>query len=721
MLALGASLYFVVLRSVNDFAKQNIEKDLDYLTHDLFNAVDHEYLAAIKIGSADDPVTLRIAQVDCLDVLERNTFSRQFKIIVFKKKTLAILMASEMPRQITAKQILHLYHLKKNPPLLKLAGSEFHVRQFYYSPWDWNFLILKDARIYAGLSQKVHQVYQASAIVLFIATILLVFYLLRSITNPISSIVASVSRGESPQYKGTYEFEFLSNAIEEMRSSLKTEIAEREKAEKMAEAASRAKSEFLANMSHELRTPLNAILGFAQIMERNRNISDDDESLTVIQRSGNHLLSLINQILDLSKIEAGHIPVEKKCFDLFQMLHEMETMMTVKAAEKKLTLIFDIDRDILNFICTDEMKLRQILINLLSNAIKYTEKGSVTLKVSAGERYYSDTSLPDSNIMSPELAPPDCQLYFSIHDTGVGIAQDEIHKLFEAFGQTSSGKKFGAGTGLGLVISKKFIDLLRGEIHLESELGRGSTFTVTIPVQIMTDKDRIPSVPNFRVVGLDEGQPCYRILIVDDKWDNRLLLFKLLEPIGFDLREAANGHEALDIMKQWEPHLILMDIRMPVMDGLEAARRIRKNASLTAQPVIIAVTASILQAQLNKLLREGCDDFLIKPFNENELFQMLGNHLDIRFVYESTSIPQEPVKKNRENPLQLPPIDLSPLPEELVIHLKKSVFALKINEALDIIEEIRKHNAALAKSLQKLVRGYRFDILQKLFEQIDNS
>ena len=718
MLGLGASLYFVVLRTVNEFAQQNIEKDLENLTHDLFNVVDSEFMQAIKSGRANDKVALRISQVDCLDILERNTYSRQFKLIVFEKQTGTIRLASDLSDQVNTIDIIQRFQTKNDGSLLQIADNEFHVRQFYFSPWDWSFLVLKNTQTYSELSQKVHRVYQTSTIVLLVATILLVLYLLRSIKNPIDSIVSSVSKGKSPDYSGTFEFEFLSQSIGEMRTSLKNEVAERKRAEKDAELASQAKSEFLANMSHELRTPLNAILGFAQIMERNQKNSSDEESLRIIQRSGSHLLTLINQVLDLSKIEAGHITLEKNCFDLFHLLAELENMLMLKSTKKELSLTFDISQEVPRYICTDEIRLRQVLINLISNAIKFTKEGFVIVRISLQDRIASGITLENENSQSSSCSSSDCLLRFEIEDSGVGISPAEIKHLFQAFGQTSSGIKIGEGTGLGLAISKNFVNLLGGEIYLKSEMGKGSTFSFNIPVQEVSENETTLALPISRVVGLEPGQPCYRMLIVDDKWDNRQLLVRLLDSYGFELREAASGQEALDIQEDWEPDLIWMDIRMPVMDGLEATKRIRAKASHTKQPVIIAVTAGILQKTLETLLRGGCDDIIIKPFKENDLFEMLQQYLNVKLVYESREKPVESIDLKTEK-LRLSLSDFNALPEEIVLQLKKSIAALKMNEALDVIEEIREQNEPLADTLQKLILEYRFDTLQILLDQVE--
>jgi len=493
---------------------------------------------------------------------------------------------------------------------------------------------------------------------------------------------------------------------------LTREITERKRAEKAAEAANQAKSEFLANMSHELRTPLNAILGFAQIMERNPNISSEEEHLKIIQRSGTHLLTLINQVLDLSKIEAGHIAIEEQDFDLFHMLDELENMLSLKTDKLYLALKFECSPGVPRHIRTDEVKLRQVLINLLSNAIKFTDEGSVKLRVSLKE--HTD---PESPEKSEELQlDGKCVLQFEITDTGPGIAPEEMDHLFEAFGQTATGREAREGTGLGLLISYKFVQLMGGDMRVTSEVGQGTTFGFDILAQVVDAADLIPTLPTRRAIALEPGQPRYRMLIVDDNQDNRQLLVKLLDPFGFELREAVNGQEAVDIWEAWEPNIIWMDVRMPVMDGYEATRRIRTVAPRSPHPAIIAVTASVLEAKQAAVKAIGCDDIVIKPFKESEIIEMLQKHLAVKFVYADRELPGEKPEAGKER-LSLAPSDLEELPEETLMKLIKSVAALEMDITLDVIEEIREHDELLADALKGLVEGYRFDKLQKLLEK----
>ncbi|MEM8779271.1 MAG: PAS domain S-box protein, partial [Cyanobacteria bacterium P01_G01_bin.49] len=332
------------------------------------------------------------------------------------------------------------------------------------------------------------------------------------------------------------------------------------KAKETADAANRAKSEFLASMSHELRTPLNAILGFTQVMQRDDYLNEENkQNLNIIGRSGEHLLELINDILEMTKIEAGRTTFNQSSFDLYRLLNNLESMLYLKAEEKNLQLIIEQTPAVPQYIQTDEGKLRQVLINLLGNAIKFTQEGGVILRVKG------DT---------PKNKKKSITLTFEVEDTGPGIAEAEIGQLFEAFGQTEAGKNSHEGTGLGLPISRKFVQLMGGKITVSSVLGRGSLFAFTIKANIVTANSIKINKPTRRVIGLAPNQPQYRILAVDDRLESRILLVKLLSSMGFNVRQASNGQEALDVWEAWEPHLIWMDMRMPIIDGYKATQRI---------------------------------------------------------------------------------------------------------------------------------------------------
>jgi signal transduction histidine kinase/CheY-like chemotaxis protein len=476
------------------------------------------------------------------------------------------------------------------------------------------------------------------------------------------------------------------------------EAAERER--QAAEAANHAKSAFLANMSHELRTPLNAILGFTQLMSRDQRLMPDQhENLSVINRSGEHLLALINDVLEMSKIEAGRTTLVEHTFDLHYMLDGLEDMFHLKAANKGLHLIVERTPDVPRSVCTDEGKLRQVLMNLLSNAIKFTEDGGVIVRVTSEEK--ADQEPNDGRATASAQ-----QLLFEIEDTGVGIAQDEIDQLFDAFVQTSSGRQSQEGTGLGLPISRQFVRLMGGDIYVRSQPGEGSTFAFHIQVYLADSAATQTALPARTVVSLASDQPGYRILIVDDRWPSRQLLSKLLHLLGFDIREASNGQEGLDIWETWEPHLIFMDMRMPVMDGYEATRRIKRTPR-GQSTVIIALTASAFEEDRAIVLSAGCDDFIRKPFREAVIFEVLTCHLGVQFVYADEAAREH--ASNCAAEAALSPGDLRGLPDGWVRDLQQAAVQGDTDLLFRLIEHIREQHPALAERLTTLAHNYQFE------------
>ncbi|MEO1800864.1 MAG: response regulator [Cyanobacteria bacterium J06629_2] len=397
--------------------------------------------------------------------------------------------------------------------------------------------------------------------------------------------------------------------------------ADLQRAKEAAESANRAKSEFLANMSHELRTPLNAILGFTQLMTRDSSLkASQQEHLSIVGRSGEHLLDLINDILTMSKIEAGLITLNENSFDLYWLLDSLEEMLRLRAESKGLQLVFEIDPEVPQYINSDESKLRQVLINLLGNGIKFTQVGLVKLRVG----------------IKGEPSNSEFNLQFEVEDTGAGIALEEIDKLFQAFGQTDTGRKSQEGTGLGLSISRQFVRLLSGDITIGSTLNRGTLVSFDIQATLAEATD-IPSKGSpKRVIGLAPDQPEYRILVVEDKLASRQLLVKLLESVGFSVREAENGQQAIAEWQSWSPHLIWMDMRMPVMDGYEATQRIKETTE-GQNTKILALTASAFEEEKAIILSAGCDDFVRKPFKEEVLFDKMTEHLGVQYLYAESN------------------------------------------------------------------------------------
>ena len=505
-----------------------------------------------------------------------------------------------------------------------------------------------------------------------------------------------------------------------------------ESAQQSSEEANHAKSRFLANMSHELRTPLNVILGFTQVLARGGQSFSHEErqNLATIMRSGEHLLNLINQVLDLSTIEAGHLTLNPENLDLYHVLDEVETMFHFRLREKQLQFIVERAEDVPRYIRTDGVKLRQILINLLNNAVKFTKEGGVILVIDTCRLTNEDcpevARTPQSSTVTLQL---------SISDTGPGIAAEEMELVFEAFSQTETGRVLQEGTGLGLPISKKFAQLMGGDLTVESRVGYGTTFILTLQCELVDAHDiqqishtQHGSDPEANVIGIEPGQPAadgserFRMLIVDDVPDNRQVLLKLLGPLGIDLREAGDGREALEIWKEWHPHLIFMDLRMSGMNGYEATTRIRElesaSGSLGPAPKIIALSASTFDDEHSKALSNQCDDFLRKPFRVAELFTLLEKHLDMRFIYSHVDAPSQ--ASSQEGPLLLRD-DLNALPKRLRTDLHDAIEAIELGKIHDILLCIKPDHPLLAESIRQLVDTFRFDLLQVAFTNSDDE
>lgn len=472
------------------------------------------------------------------------------------------------------------------------------------------------------------------------------------------------------------------------------ELEAREKqlltAKEASEAASRAKSTFLANMSHELRSPLNAILGFAQITKRNQTLPGDVyENLSVITQSGEHLLDLINQVLDLSKIEAGHITLNETSFDLYRMLVDLEDMFILAVSEKGLSLIIERADDVPQYLFADVTKLRQTLINLIGNALKFTTHGTITVRVTNA---------------SEENHVPSLRLQFEVEDTGSGIADEELPVLFDAFVQTATGRDAQEGTGLGLTISRRFVRLMGGDIEVKSEVGKGTTFTFDIACRVATTDEITATYQHQEIMGIAPDQPQYRIMVVDDKSTNRQFLIKLLAPLGFEMREAANGQEAIDIAKIFKPHLIWMDIRMPVMDGIEAIRHL-KATPMGQTMKIIVLTASGYEEERVDVEAAGCDDYVRKPVQTDTVFEMLNKHIGVQYTYvewqSSEALPSGMLPDELK-------AALSTLPAALVTRFRECLELGDMEVIGQTIAEIEKHHSALAQSLNRLAQQFQF-------------
>jgi two-component system, chemotaxis family, sensor kinase Cph1 len=485
-----------------------------------------------------------------------------------------------------------------------------------------------------------------------------------------------------------------------------------------ANAANQAKSQFLAKMSHELRTPLNAILGFTQIMSKDHSLSlKQKEYLDIINRSGEHLLTLINDVLEVSRIEAGQISLNETSFDITCLIDSIKEIFILKASNKGLELIIEQAKDLPRYIYGDQGKLRQIIFNLVGNAIKFTQKGYILMRISSK----NIPALDDHIILKLE-----------VEDTGIGIAKEEQESIFDPFKQAHANDQSFQGTGLGLSISRQFARLMNGDIKVKSELDHGSTFTCQIQLCRINQLESHSKNHSKRIIALEGDQNKYRILVVEDVQENQQLMIDILQSVGFSVRSANNGVEAVEIWEKWQPHLIWMDMKMPIMSGYEAVKIIRekekqkKDFASNFPVIVIALTATAFNEEKESILAVGCNDFVRKPCKEEIIFEKIGQYLGVRYIYEdienNLALNPSPSKKesicNEENLKKI----IKLMPSKWIEDVYNYALGAREKQLLDLIKQIPQEHYILTQCLTEMINNLAFEkIIELIVTTEENS